>query len=153
MRTRIAAGLAGGLIGSVLMAGPFLVAHRSGTMRTPPPARITRSLLARFGLRADREAVDALTAVAHLGFGATAGAIYGAVAPRVDSAARAVVLGMAYGTGIYAVSYAGWVPALRLMPPPDRDQPQRQAVTLVNHWLFGATLALAVHATDDRDKP
>lgn len=148
--TRIAAGSTGGIVGSVLMAGPFVAAHQLGITGKPPPERVTKSLLHRFGIRADKRTEDEITVAAHLGFGVAGGAIYGAFAPSVESAARAAMLGATYGTGVWAVSYAGWVPALGIMPPPQDDQPERQVITLVNHWIYGVVVALAVRAVDDR---
>jgi len=74
----------------------------------------------------------ALTAALHAGFGVGAGALYGALPKRPPA--------VLYATGIYAVSYAGWVPALGAMPPPSRDDPRRQVATLVAHLVYGAVL-------------
>jgi uncharacterized membrane protein YagU involved in acid resistance len=147
---RVTAGATGGVVGSVLMGGPYLAARKVGIIGKPPPEGITEGLLHRAGVRAGPETEDAVSVVAHLGFGGVAGALYGLVAPRAASVGRTLAFGAAYGTSIWAVSYAGWVPALRLMPPPTRDQPERQIVVFVNHWIYGAAVALAVRSVDRR---
>lgn len=147
---RIAAGATGGLVGSALMGGPFLAARKMGLTGKPPPEHITEQLLHRAGIHADRETEDAISMAAHLGFGGAGGAVYGLVAPQAASVRRALAYGGAYGTAIWAVSYAGWIPAFGLLPSPTRDQPERQLVLLINHWIYGATVALAVRSLDDR---
>ncbi len=146
-------GTLGGVIGSMVMAVPVFAARSSGLMGTPPPERIVEGLLDRAGVRLDAEAEDRLAVVAHLGFGATAGALYGVAAPRVRSMTTAVAMGLIYATGIYAVSYAGWVPALRLLPPPDRDDPSRQVAMLLAHWMYGTTLAIATQVASQPTGP
>jgi hypothetical protein len=47
---------------------------------------------------------------------------------------------MMYATGIWLVSYQGWVPALGIMPPASRDRRGRVATMLVAHWVYGAAL-------------
>jgi len=153
MARRVAGGTAGGMLGSAVMAVPILAARAAGLIGTPPPERITEGLLARWGLRLDRRTEDRLSVLSHLGFGAAAGGLYGRVAPPVKAVPQALALGIGYGTAIYAVSYAGWVPALGLLPPPDRDRPARQAVMLIAHWLFGATTALVTLAASRDERP
>jgi hypothetical protein len=48
-----------------------------------------------------------------LGYGMTAGALYGALRPRPGNL---LVDGTALGLGVWAVGYLGWLPALGLMP-------------------------------------
>lgn len=52
--------------------------------------------------------------------------------------------GVVFGTAIGAVSYAGWVSALGIMPRPHNDRPGRQPSMLLAHWVYGATLAKLV---------
>lgn len=92
------------------MGGLYVGAREAGLMGTPPPERVTEGLLHRVGIRAGRKLEDRLAIVAHLGFGAAGGTIYGALAPKVDRAVSAAALGALYGSAMYLVSYAGWVP-------------------------------------------
>lgn len=149
---RVIGGTLGGLLGSAVMAVPIVGARAAGLIGTPPPKRITEGLLDRAGVRTDSQTEEQLSALLHVGFGVGAGALYGAVVPPVRDVPRALAFGLAFGTAVYAVSYAGWVPALGLMPPPQRDQPARQVVMLVAHWLYGATIALATLAADEAER-
>src|SRR5687768_3494177 len=88
--------------------------------RQPQPRR---------ALRPPRAALDPLSLVLHLGFGAAAGALRAALAPRSS--------GVAFGLGVWAASYAGWAPALGLMPPPTRDRPGRPATMIIAHVIYG----------------
>lgn len=145
---RIVAGALGGIAGAIAMGGPYLAGQRIGHTGTPPPERVTKGLLRRADVRADATTEAGLTVGAHLAFGAVAGALHAAVAPTARGPVGAAVLGAISATGVHVVSYAGWVPALGLMPPPHRDRPQRQIVALLNHWLFGAIVGLVVSVAD-----
>jgi hypothetical protein len=151
---RVVGGSVGGVLGSVLMAVPVLAAREMGLIGTPPPERITEGLLHRAGLRVDSDTEDRLAALLHVGFGAVAGALYGATAPRVRDVPRALAIGIGYAGLVYAVSYAGWVPGLGLLPPPHRDQRVRQGVMVAAHVLYGTAIALATLAANgDEDSP
>ena len=47
---------------------------------------------------------------------------------------------MIYATGIWLVSYQGWVPALGIMAPASRDRRGRVVTMLAAHWVYGAAL-------------
>jgi hypothetical protein len=83
------------------------------------------------------------TSIAHLGFGVSCGALYGATAPR-----STVTRGIAYALGVWAASYAGWIPALGILPPPHRDRPARQVTVLSAHIVYGAVLGGIIAAYD-----
>jgi hypothetical protein len=74
-----------------------------------------------------------------LGYGMTAGAIYGALRPR---AGNLLVDGTVLGLGVWAVGYLGWLPALGLMPPLQQQETEQVAGPIVQHVIFGvATVA------------
>src|SRR5215212_7543098 len=74
-----------------------------------------------------------------LGYGLTAGAIYGAVRQRPGNL---LVDGTVLGLGVWAVGYLGWLPALGLMPPVQRQETEQVAGPIVQHVIFGvATVA------------
>jgi hypothetical protein len=124
------------------MSALMLAAGRAGMMGRQPPEAIVRQAGALTATEPHGRLADALAAVAHLGFGAATGAAY-ALLPR---SRRPVLQGVAVGTAVYAVSYAGWVPALGALPRADRDRPPRQAAMLAAHVVYGAVLG----ALDDR---
>jgi hypothetical protein len=76
-----------------------------------------------------------------LGYGMTAGALYGVLRPR---AGNLLVDGTALGLGTWAVGYLGWLPALGLMPPVERQETEQVAGPIVQHVIFGVA-AVAVY--------
>jgi hypothetical protein len=74
-----------------------------------------------------------------LGYGLTAGAIYGALCPHPGNL---LVDGTALGLGVWAAGYLGWLPALGLMPPVQQQETEQIAGPIVQHVIFGvATVA------------
>jgi uncharacterized membrane protein YagU involved in acid resistance len=122
------------------MSSLMIGAKRAGFVGGMPPEKITATMLRRAGIAHSGDEQDALAAVLHFGFGAAAGAAFGVIAPR-PLLAR-VPAGMAYGAAIWGVSYMGWVPALGIMPPADRDRRDRQMVMLAAHLVYGTALAV-----------
>jgi hypothetical protein len=47
---------------------------------------------------------------------------------------------------VWLGSYAGWIPALDLLPPPDRDRRGRPPSMIVAHWVYGAALGASLRA-------
>jgi uncharacterized membrane protein YagU involved in acid resistance len=137
---RVLRGAAAGTLATGAMSMVMLGAKRVGLMGGMPPEKITAKLLKRAGVRRSAAQQDALATVLHFGFGAAAGAGFGVVAPRRVTVR--VPAGMAYGAAIWGVSYLGWVPALGIMAPAQRDRVDRQAMMLAGHLIFGATLGL-----------
>ncbi len=117
----------GGIAGAVATAPMTLVmeaGHRMlprGEQYPLPPREITEQVArgTRLGMPAAEERRVWLTLVAHFGYGAAAGAVYGAVAANTskqgpaDGARR----GIAYGIAVWTVSYLGILPALGLLSP------------------------------------
>lgn len=142
MRTALVRGATAGVVATTAMSALMLAVGRAGFMGRQPPEAVVR----RAGALADAEpqgrVADALATVAHVAFGAATGAAY-ALLPR---SGRPVLRGVAVGELVYAVSYAGWVPALGALPPADRDRPARQVAMAAAHVVYGAVLG----ALDDR---
>lgn len=148
----IGRGLLSGLVATAAMSAVMLAAQKAGLLGHMPPRKISDRLLDAAGVRrkTPEPARRALGAVLHFAFGGVCGAVFGlaravSVARASDGSARRrrapVLAGLAYGTAIWAVSYAGWVPALGIMPMPHADRPGRPSSMVLAHWVFGATLA------------
>lgn len=138
-------GAMAGVLSTVAMSAVMLGAKRAGLTGELPPERITRRAIDAVSAEPlDDHTEDAIAAVAHLGFGAGAGALFGLLTtPKVAarrSPAIAALTGMLYATGIWLVSYQGWVPALGLMPPASGDRRGRVVTMLAAHWVYGAAL-------------
>ena len=135
-------GAAAGAVATAAMSALMLAAGRSGLVGRQPPEAIVRQAGALAAAEPRGRRADALAVVAHLGFGAGTGAAY-ALLPR---GSRPVLRGAVVGEAVYAVSYAGWVPALGALPHATRDRATRQAVMVAAHVVYGAVLG----ALDDR---
>ncbi|GII79559.1 hypothetical protein Sru01_45410 [Sphaerisporangium rufum] len=133
-------GVAGGVLATAAMSAVMLAGDRAGLLGEHPPKLIARAFLPG-SRRRPKRGEGALGAVAHFGFGAGTGALFGVLAA---GRRPPVPLGVAYGLAIWLVSYQGWVPGLRIMPPVHRDREDRQAVMAAGHVVYGTTLALAL---------
>lgn len=123
------------------MSAIMFGAKRLGLMGEMPPERLTAKALNWAGVRRSREEQDLLASAAHLGFGAAAGALFGVLRPLVRPL-PAPLAGTLFGAGVWFVSYRGWIPALGLLPPPERDRPARPQSMLLAHLVYGAALGL-----------
>jgi hypothetical protein len=141
----VVAGALAGTAATAVMSVVMFGGKAAGLLQPMPPEEITAEMLERAGVReeAGEAGTDVLAAFAHFGFGAAAGAAYAPFAHRLPGP-RALAAA-AYATGVWAVSYLGWAPALHLVPPAHRDL-RRNAVMLPAHWVFGAVLGLLVRA-------
>ncbi len=160
MRSAAIAGLVrgavGGLAATVLMSAVMLGAQRAGLMGRLPPKKITDGLLGMIGMRnkTPEPAKKVLATINHFAFGGSCGALFGLAHEVWRTRARRVsgvrghrapvTAGLAFGTAVWAVSYAGWVPALGIMPMPQDDRPGRPTSMVIAHWVFGAALAKLV---------
>ena len=139
-------GVIGGCVATAAMSVVMLAAEKTGVMDRQPPEEIAEAALEAVGVPPDRTGVteDAVALLGHFGFGATAGALFGVLHRRLRPPIPPVVHGIVFGSLVWAVSYKGWIPALGIMPPPERDQPGRPGTMLLAHWVYGGTLGALV---------
>jgi hypothetical protein len=140
MLRRLVSGGGAGLMATVPMSGVIWGANRLGIYRnSPPPDAVSARLVQRVSGRqpAGGPPQRVLTIASHAGFGAGAGALYGASAqgwpPSVET-------GVLFGLALWLVSYRGWIPTLGLMPPPEQDAQGRTMTMIAAHLVYGATL-------------
>jgi len=144
-------GAAAGALATAAMTAVMLGAKQAGLTGELPPERIARRATDAIpGEPLEDHKQDAIAWLAHFGFGAVAGSLFGLLTTRTsaerESPAIPAVKGTIYATLIWLVSYQGWVPALGFMPPASVDRRGRVAMMLVAHWVYGATLGvLATH--------
>jgi hypothetical protein len=134
---------AGGAIATVAMSGVMLAGDRLGLMGEQPPTAITRKALREAGVDRPSAAAGAIAPVAHLGFGAAGGALFGLVR-RAVPIGPGWLLGILFGLGVWAVSYKGWIPAMGILPEPEDDRPGRPAVMVAAHAVYGLVLGLLI---------
>ncbi len=132
-------GAAAGAAGTVAMSAVMLVGQRQGRLGKQPPEQITEAGLDAADADADEPTEHALATAAHLGFGAGAGAAFELLGLR-KAPLPAEVVGALYGLTVWAASYAGWIPAAGILPPPSRDRDDRVATMLTAHLVYGITL-------------
>lgn len=71
---------------------------------------------------------------------AATGALYGAVCPASLKGGASVLAGTAYGLAIWAGSYLGWFPALKILPSATRDSLGRNTLMIAAHFVWGSAL-------------
>ena len=138
-------GAVAGLVATATMSAVMLAARRLGVMGEDPPRQMTDVVLD--SVRQERSPAwlrNGLAATSHFAFGAVLGAGFALAHRRYPEPGGLLPRGVITASGVWLVSYQGWIPALGLMPPARRDQPGRPATMLVAHWVYGATLALCL---------
>jgi len=136
----LARGSLAGLAGTVAMSAVMLAARKTGLMGKMPPERITEAGLRVLHVKTSERAENALATVAHLGYGAGVGVLFSVAARTAGLPLPGAVAGALYGLLVWGVSYVGWIPALGIMPPPQRDRRQRQTSMVVAHLVYGSVL-------------
>jgi hypothetical protein len=146
-------GAAAGAAATLAMSGAMLMLQRMGFLGRMPPRLIVERSLTRLGVRraTSRGTHKALSSAAHLGFGASQGALYALGHSLAAKSGREVTptLGTAvpFALAVWAVSYVGWLPKLGIMPPPSRDRPGRPTSMIFAHLVYGAALATVLRRT------
>ncbi len=143
-------GALAGLVATVPMTLTMWGARSAGLLGEPPPRKITRAAMEKASpeLARDPDVLNAASLAVHFAFGAGMGSLYAAL-PQHAQRSR-VTRGLLLGSGIWAASYMGWVPALGIMPRPSEDRPGRPMSMVLAHWVFGATLTTVYAALQRR---
>jgi len=139
------AGLSAGAVATVAMSAVMVTGNRIGLMSEQPPTVVTTSAMRSAGIQRPAAAASLIAPVSHLGFGAAGGVLY-ALVRRLVPGVPGIVLGVAFGLAVWAVSYRGWIPALGILPPPASDERGRPAVMVAAHVVYGLVLARLVRA-------
>ena len=119
----------------------MLGSKRLGIMGAHPPERVVEEGMRAAGHQPSAGEVDAVASVTHVGFGIACGTAFGLLAqlaPRLSGR-----LGIPFALLIWVVSYAGWIPALRILPSVHDDHPGRVGTMVVAHVVYGSVLGLA----------
>jgi len=147
-------GAVAGLIATVPMTIVMLKWHKHLPARQRyalPPRLITDRIAARTPLPNGLIPPPGTkrTLLAHFAFGAAAGSIF-AVGQTQAGNRNSASLSIGYGLLVWAVSYLGWVPAARLMPPATRQPAARNMMMIAAHIVWGASLGLALSTLEGR---
>jgi hypothetical protein len=144
--------VAAGLAGTAAMSAAMLAAKRAGLLDRLPPHEMTARSMRRAGVAddVDPETRHDLGWVAHFAFGAGLGAAFalGLATWSPDRRDLALPAALPYALAVWAISYVGWIPALRLLPPPTRDDPDRPVAMVAAHLVFGTVLGEVLDRTE-----
>ncbi len=101
------------------------------------PALVTERVAEMAGAAAvlDRERLPPIALAAHFGYGTASGAVYGLLAPLLPLPAG--LRGAAFGLGLFAAGYLGWLPALNIVPPATEYPADRRRLLIGAHIVWG----------------
>ena len=155
-RRAAVASVVGGLVGGLLGAGVMSAGHALVTAKevTPPStqtkeedatlkvaARVSELVRHRPLAESEKPLAGHL---AHYGFGAAMGVLYGLAA--VVTPVVTIGAGAGFGAAVWLGAHAIVVPALGLARSPLREPPGKEALEFVLHLAYGVTLGLVHRA-------
>jgi uncharacterized membrane protein YagU involved in acid resistance len=105
-----------------------------------PPRQITMQLARRAQVahHMDEGERTAATLTAHFGYGTMVGSMYGLLCR--EGVKPGLLSGTLYGLTVWATSYLGILPALGILKPATRHPPQRNALMIAAHVVWGCVL-------------
>jgi hypothetical protein len=147
---KLVAGLAGGALATWAMRRSLPLAGRlPERLRPPTPRQDPGERMVRVGERllghalprkVHTAAVQGLPWAYGISWPLALAAVSGALGLRTPG--RTLAAGAALGAVVWAAGYAGWLPALGLLPPLGEVDPRRSATSLASHAAWGALAAL-----------
>jgi hypothetical protein len=148
--TTAARGAGAGTAATIAMSAVMLAADKLGLHAEQPPEAIVESALDAADVDRSEHTENALASVAHLGFGASMGAAYALLRRLTRTPGPEPLHGVGWGLAVYGASYAGWIPALGILPRPDRDRSDRQGMMVAAHVVYGFVLGAAYRRSQRR---
>jgi uncharacterized membrane protein YagU involved in acid resistance len=144
---RVVYGAVAGVAGTALMtiAMHWLWRRLPENERYPLPPReiIERTLPGAVDRHAGEQTRREMTLAAHFAFGAAAGVPF-----AVGTRSRSPAAGALYGVVVWAASYLGWVPAMRILKPASEHPTRRNLLMIGVHLIWGASMALALRRVE-----
>lgn len=129
-------GLAAGVIAGLVATAAKTLAERVYPPRVhgkPEPPELLSERIA--GHRLDEETKEIASEAIHWGFGAAAGAFYGALAEFYPAATAKE--GANFGLVLMSLTHEGALPALGLSAPPEEQSRREQTSEAATHMLYG----------------
>lgn len=108
-----------------------------GGSQEPSTEKLARRVLGAFGVSLSKKQKAIAGQLVHYGYGATLGALYGALWPRVNWVGK--LFGLGYGAALFVASDEGMVTALKLAPSPKTFPWTVHAKALASHLAYGLT--------------
>jgi hypothetical protein len=151
----LAAGLAGGFLGTALMQATMKRANKvPPSLRPPMPSEDPGEYMVSLG---ERLVHRPLPGRAHRAIAGNLGWAYGVFWPlglaalarrlRLRSPGRALAAGAALGVLVWGVGALGWLPAAGLTPPIHRQKVGATISNLLGHVAYGTVAAIPLAAT------
>jgi uncharacterized membrane protein YagU involved in acid resistance len=108
-----------------------------------PPAQLTENVVRKTGFTKNwsSEMQAEATMISHYGYGAAAGIAYALLADKVPG--NSLIKGGLFGLGVWAASYYGIIPSLKLSPSGDDMSKERNTMMALTHVVWGASLGFA----------
>lgn len=162
MMTHATAGVLGGVVGTALLrqglkASAKLPVRLQPTQVRKDPGDFMVMKLEEFrGKPLPRPVRDLIAQGLHWGYGMTGGLVLGLATSRrhVPTLPAALLAGAALGAGVWAVGYAGWLPAAKLTPPLLRQGGRHIAMSVLGHVAFGLVAVAPILLLDrNRHQP
>ena len=129
-------GLAAGLVAGVIATAAKTLAERVYPPRVhdePEPSELLSERIA--GHTLDEKTKEIASEAIHWGFGAAAGAFYGALAEFYPAATSKE--GANFGLVLMSLTHEGALPALGLSAPPQEQSGREQTSEAATHMLYG----------------
>jgi hypothetical protein len=144
-----------GAIATAPMSAVMLIGQRLGWMDEHPPEALTEGALRRADALEEKSkgTVDLLAVASHFAFGAAGGALFGLLSRHGAPGAPRLPMGIAFGVGVWATSYRGWIPALDMLPPEQRRGRAGTTAMIAAHAVYGATLGALEGTRGLADRP
>ncbi|HEX8190206.1 MAG TPA: DUF6789 family protein [Pyrinomonadaceae bacterium] len=146
-----------GALAGLAATGPMTLAMKLMHEQLPrgeryplPPRQVTEGLAEKAGVNEHlgEEGREAATWASHFAYGATCGALYGAVSGgRADS--HPALAGVGFGLAVWAGSYLGWLPAAGIISPATEHPARRNALMIAAHVVWGAGVGAALGRLSD----
>lgn len=140
--SRLLIGGIAGIVGTMAMTSAMRRLHQ----KLPPserypltPREIIDSTAVQAEVKLSSEAAKDVTTAGHFAYGAACGSLIGALDPRMSPAS-----GAAAGVAVWLGSYLGWIPAVGILKPATDHPPQRNALMIGVHLVWGAATAMAM---------
>lgn len=144
MLKRMLIGAAAGALATVPQSVVVWGLRWAGVYHTPPPPKEVSKEVT--GTIINLQSVPkplrkAVIYGEHFGFGASAGAAFG-LATAVTK--PTTLAGLLAGLGVWQASYAGWIPAFNILPPPGKGEGGRTVTMVLAHVAYGLALGMLV---------
>lgn len=142
--TRTIHGALAGISGAATMNVLRMLAHRAGLIDVMVPQKVEQRMRRAVGVRLwpTPGAYRVVDQVLHLGYGATWGALFGALTPVPARASIARTL--AFGVGLWGIGSFVLFPALHIGRPAWESSTSENAVNIAAHVAYAAATALLV---------